>query len=356
MGVAAFLVSSLNSAAIQIKRDQVTADALVQARDALIGYAATHPTLPGSLPCPDLNNDGSADTTGQSCTAYIGRLPWKQLDLPDLRDGDGECLWYALSPVFRNALPATSRSPVSNPLNTNTTGQLSVFDNTGTLLPSPPNPVIVIIFSAGATLSTQDRTATAGPATICGGNNNAINYLDTAFGINNATGGGTATSFIAANASTTFNDKLLYITAAQFFPAINKRVLAEIRGLDQPPTSGLRNFYSSTLSYPWAATPVSLGNPVPFQTSGIIPYAVLSSTFITATNIWLTNNNWFSLTDYSIAPNFQPGTTYPQQCGVGGAGCLSVNGYVNSQALVTVGGLSAIVCTTNVSVTTCPYP
>ncbi len=358
MGVAAFLVGSLNSAAVQIKRDQVTANALAQAKDALIGYAATHPTLPGSLPCPDLNNDGSADTTGQSCVAYIGRIPWMQLGLPDLRDGNGDCLWYALSSVFRDALPAGSRTPSSNPLNSNTAGQLSIFDNTGTPLPSPPNPVIAIVFSAGAALGTQDRSATPGPATICGGNSNAINYLDTAMGINNATGGGTATSFIAANASATFNDKLLYITAAQFFPAINKRVLAEIRGLNQPPTSGLREYYLSNHYYPWAASPTSAGNPVALQNSGLIPYSdpSLASSFINSTNTWLTNNNWFPLVTYSVASLFQPATTYPQQCGIGGSGCLTVNSYSNSQAQVTVGGLSAIVCTTNGLVTTCPYP
>lgn len=354
MGITAFLVSSLNSNSLQIKRDAVTADALAKAKEALIGYAASHPTLPGSLPCPDSDNDGSANTSGQNCSAYIGRLPWKQLGLPDLRDGNGECLWYAISTVFRNALSVSSRTPASNPLNSNTVGQLNVYDSTGVLLPSPPNPVIAIVFSVGAPLGTQDRSAAPIPATVCGGNSNASNYLEAAFGIDNATGGGTATSFIAANASNTFNDKLLYITASQFFLSINKRVAAEIRGLDQPPTSGLREYYSLNQYYPWAATSSSFGSPVPSQTSGLIPYSSLS--FTTDTYKWLTNNNWYSIATYSIAPNFQQGTLYPQQCGTGGVGCLSVNGYVNAQAQITIGGISDIVCTINSSVAICPYP
>ncbi|BAN34413.1 conserved hypothetical protein, membrane or secreted [Sulfuricella denitrificans skB26] len=358
IGAAFMLASALNKASSQIGRDKITSVALAQAKEALIGYAASHPTLPGSLPCPDINNDGSGDTTGQNCTAYIGRLPSKQLGLPDLRDGNGECLWYALSRVFRNALPATSRSSTSNPLNSNTAGQLNVFDNTGTQFPSPPNPVIAIVFSPGAALGTQNRLA-AGAPTVCGGNNTAANYLDTATGINNATGGGTATSFISADASSSFNDKLIYITSSQFFPPIKKRVVAEIRGKNQPPTSGLRLFYNSPVNhyYPCAANAGSTGLQVTTPsclTSGSVPFADPSLSFDSATLIWLTNNGWFSLASYTVAPNFQSGTTYSQQCGVGGAGCLTVNNYTLSQAQVTVGGVSTIVCTTNSVVLSCP--
>jgi type II secretory pathway pseudopilin PulG len=357
IGAAFLLVSALNKANQQIERDKITAAALAQAKEALISFAATSATLPGSLPCPDTNNDGSGDNTGTNCTAYIGRLPWKQLKLPDLRDGSGECLWYALSPVFRNVLPAASRSPASNSLNNTTAGQLTVSDTSGIPLPTPPNPVIAVIFSTGTSLPGQNRAAVG--ATICGGNNNAANYLDTAAGISNATGGGTGTSFIAADASSTFNDKLIYITASQFFPSVNKRVVAEIRGLSQPPTSGLRKFYNTPTNhyYPCAANAGSAGSQVTTPTclnSGLIPFSVLS--FDSSTLIWLTNNNWFPLTSYAVAPNFMSGTLYPQQCGAGGAGCLTVNSYVNSQAQVTVGGISTIVCTINGKVTSCPYP
>lgn len=361
VGATAMLLRSLSSTTMRMERDKITANALAQAKEALIGYAASHPTLPGSLLCPDINNDGSSDISGQNCTAYIGRFPWQQLKLPDLRDGNGDCLWYALSPVFRNVFPASSRSPLVFPLNSNTLGQLNVFDNAGIQLPFPPNPVIAIIFSPGAPLNSQDRAATAGPSTVCGGNNNANNYLDSASGINNATGGGTATSFIAADMSATFNDKLLYITASQFFPSINKRVAAEIRGLDQPPTSGLRQYYVTNHYYPCAANAGSAGASVTTPsclTSGLVPNVDLASTYPLATKTWLTNNDWFSVSSYAVAPNFQQSTItiYPQQCGAGGVGCLTVNNYGNSQAQITTGGLSAIVCTINGTVTSCPYP
>src|SRR5262249_17835018 len=89
-----------------INNDKVTSAALVQARAALTGVAAgvnlTGAQRPGDLPCPDLNNDGTAEASCSTLVSRIGRLPWKTLGLPDLRDGAGERLWYAVSTNFKN--------------------------------------------------------------------------------------------------------------------------------------------------------------------------------------------------------------------------------------------------------------
>ena len=53
---------------------------------------------------------------------YIGRLPWRTLGLPDLRDSSGERLWYAVSRQF-------ARNPTcmpNCPLTSDTLGQLTV--------------------------------------------------------------------------------------------------------------------------------------------------------------------------------------------------------------------------------------
>ncbi|MGB8518322.1 MAG: hypothetical protein WCD45_10600, partial [Gallionella sp.] len=98
IGITSVLLSKLNSSAPNLSRQQQTTAALALAKDALIGRAASDANLPGSLPCPDNNDDGSADLlSGNDCTHYLGRLPWKSLGLADVRDGDGEHLWYALS-------------------------------------------------------------------------------------------------------------------------------------------------------------------------------------------------------------------------------------------------------------------
>ena len=85
------IVDGLNAAAAgaTLHREDVTALALQQAKEALIARAAFDLNHPGSLPCPDRDNDGVADLlAGNNCFSYIGRLPWKTLGLPDLRDAE----------------------------------------------------------------------------------------------------------------------------------------------------------------------------------------------------------------------------------------------------------------------------
>jgi hypothetical protein len=114
IGTAAWLAMTLSARAITSRRDLASERALAQAREALIVYAAGRPINasvgPGYLPCPDLDNDGWAESTcgsqsGDSGQAQrLGRLPWKTLGLPDLRDGHGERLWYAVSSKYKGLL------------------------------------------------------------------------------------------------------------------------------------------------------------------------------------------------------------------------------------------------------------
>lgn len=52
------LVRKLNVAATSSYRDQQTAYVLSQAKQALIGRSVSDGNRPGSLPCPDTDNDG----------------------------------------------------------------------------------------------------------------------------------------------------------------------------------------------------------------------------------------------------------------------------------------------------------
>src|SRR5215813_8083879 len=80
VGVSAIVFSFVTPAKTAIESDKKTAAALKQARDALIGRAAADQTIPGSLPCPDTDDDGSAELfAGNQCPAYLGRLPWRTL-------------------------------------------------------------------------------------------------------------------------------------------------------------------------------------------------------------------------------------------------------------------------------------
>ena len=95
-------------------RDRASERVLLEARAALIAHAVDRPidTLvgPGYLPCPDLDGDGWAESTcgslaGDSGQAQrLGLLPWKTLGLPELRDGHGERLWYAVATKYKGLL------------------------------------------------------------------------------------------------------------------------------------------------------------------------------------------------------------------------------------------------------------
>ncbi|MGB8434643.1 MAG: hypothetical protein WCE38_10320 [Burkholderiales bacterium] len=158
LGSIAFLVRGFTPASLQVERDKVTERALAQAKAALIGYAARDPNRPGSLPCPDpklvadgtpmgdgnLTWDGvstSAGTpfncTGSESSTRIGRLPWRTLGLPELRDGDGELLWYVVSPRFRAPNTSALNSDVSGDIETRTPTNQVIASNLVALVIAP---------------------------------------------------------------------------------------------------------------------------------------------------------------------------------------------------------------------------
>ena len=191
------LVGKLNEATLNPYHQERGMRALSEAKSALIGYAMTyaenHSGQPeGYLPCPDTDGDGSADPcTFSAGSSLIGRLPWRTLDLEPLRDGAGECLWYAVSGNFRAAATKTQLSSESN-------GLFEIQDDGGSLVvgSTANNRAVAVVFAPGLALANQDRSAATGPRTQCGSATSsdavedAANYLESAGGVNNATGAG----------------------------------------------------------------------------------------------------------------------------------------------------------------------
>lgn len=182
----------------ELEADRKTALALAQAKEALLGRAASD-NHPGSLPCPDTDDDGATQAfTGINCPSYIGRLPWRDLGLPDLRDGQGERLWYKLSRNFRDH---------ANPINATTTGTLSI-SGVGAM-----NGLTAIVFSPGAPLANQVRDLAH--------MNDLTAYLEgyaTAVDLNfNAAPGGP------------INDRLISISPIEIVNKAVPRVAAEMR-------------------------------------------------------------------------------------------------------------------------------
>lgn len=121
--VASAAALALSASSTEQHRQRASDRVLAQAREALLAYAADRPidarVGPGYLPCPDLDDDGWAEATCGSLSGHLGqeqrlgRLPWKTLGLPDLRDGHGERLWYAVSTRYKGLLNcAASRACV----------------------------------------------------------------------------------------------------------------------------------------------------------------------------------------------------------------------------------------------------
>jgi hypothetical protein len=251
------------------QRDNATASAMAQAKDALIGRAAIDDDRPGSLPCPDINDNGASPLfVGNHCPSYIGRLPWKTLRVGDLRDSAGERLWYALAPALRNDDSAQPINP-QKPLELTLDGSANIA---------------AIIFSAGAPLANQN-----------GRPGNAVaDYLDGS----NQDGDN---AYVSGPASGTFNDKTLAITRDDIFRTANQRVLAVIRGPDDNPAGspkmGLRHYHAVNGTFPWADSGIDGFGDVG-ATIGKLPYNEIELNAPLAPYSWLNPNGWLPLVIY----------------------------------------------------------
>ena len=289
------LTTAFGGRSVQNDFDAKTFPVLAAAKEALIAYAAANPNVPSRLPCPDTVDDGMQHCLGAGVD-QIGRLPWKTLGLPDLRDGSGECLWYAVSGGFAET------SPLTTPINSDTNGHFKVVDDASpsnnTLTGSTPDSLaIAVIFAAGPAFDTNDRTP-PGPPTRCGGNMNAANYLDTApNGVNNAVLAGSPPVFVAGTPSATFNDRLVYITPKEFFPRVERRIAAEIK-------KALQTYYLTNGSYPDANNYTPPYDCTASLTQGLLPFRAspgcASPTAWLPT--WLTDDLWHTVTYYTVDP------------------------------------------------------
>ena len=225
VGTAYLLLTEFNANYIQVKRQQETRESLLEARQALIGYAVLFPEIdaltpgdeidgPGYLPCPDITNDGTA---GSSCAlstgTSIGRFPYKTLETREYRDGNGERLWYVVSDIFRN-------NPKRIPLNSET-----ARDDTGEMSVNGIEHIAAVIFSPGVPQTGQQRE---------NDENDYTNYLEAIFTDSNAT-------IAPAN-----SDDFILLTTDELMQAVEKRVLGEVKLM-------LDDYIAQHNAYPWLA-------------------------------------------------------------------------------------------------------
>jgi len=392
-------VKALNNN-VQIDRDKITAAALAQAKEALIGYAITygdtHPgEVHGYLPCPDtsgtdIGGEGAAaGVCGAKDISVIGKLPWKTLELPPLRGGDNECLWYAVSGNYKN-------NPKTGLMNWDTNGVLRVYTPNGTtngtlLLTPSDNQAVAVIFAPGVALG-QSHTVISGTSS-CGGNYTAASYLDndTAHKINNAdiaTG-----KFIQQHQDRdtngkiiqTVNDQMIFITKQDIWNAMKKRrdFLNTLDAMTRSTAECIKKYattnnMAANKSLPWPAqiaisdyTDNTKYNDSDGLLAGRVPYKVNTARGQTGNTISGTSPDIFLLKDddptatptspaycasgwasiyhwwynwkehlfYAISENYQPTTSVTNACSINiGHRCVSVNNSGNYAAVVIFAG------------------
>jgi hypothetical protein len=355
----------------QQEADRLTGEALAQAKVALLGYATTYRERQGAgndqfgyLPCPDtvvsaIPEGNEESTCGARDVTSLGRLPWKSLGLPPLRDSAGECLWYAVSGNFK----AGTKTHLLN-WDSNALIEVLAPDGVTRLAGSTPtNRAAAVVFGPGSVLPGQDRSSLAG-TTTCSGNYTASNYLDTdpASGINNAALSATAnalSSVIAAlnpdqvaDVNHNFNDRLIFITAEEIWREVGRRSDFVSRLTD--PSTGVLGFAANCLAQqaiaagskqlPWAA-PVMLSNYHPdanyVQQSGSLAGRLpnVLSTCAGWPDIQRFWTNWKDHYFYVVAEPYQPGSPHSllaNPCDFGK--CLTVDGEGPFAAVVVFAG------------------
>jgi type II secretory pathway pseudopilin PulG len=222
--VAAFLIASainLTSAGVSNEREQRSANALRQAKAALIAYAASEQwqkykgqpsDQPGGLPCPDLDDDGSSEgATCSTALSRIGRLPWATIGAEDLRDASGERLWYAVSSNFRRLSGTTV-------INSDTPGLLAVTGK------APASDVVAVVIAPGEVVSGQDRILQ---------HNNHLAYLE-GVTLDSPVAGDSTFSTVGLPTSAA-NDRLVVITQSDLMAAVEPVVAARIARDINPP-------------------------------------------------------------------------------------------------------------------------
>lgn len=335
-------VTQLNANNIQAVRDEKTAKALIEAKKALLGYAVTVDlsgacastcARPGDLPCPDTDNNGEAQTSCNDATDRIGRLPWKSLGLGELRDGNGDRLWYAVSTNFKN-------NPKVMPLNNDTLGTINITDFGGLVSANATGTTgaVAVIFSPGTPLTRQDGAQQLRSDT---NTNIASHYLDNALGEDNAGFvDSTANGFVKgvvrnATGETILNDQLMVITQKDLFSAVDAKVLKEVKAAlsvyydvndyyPNPASFANINCLGATIGA--ACTADLLLNEGRIPATLLVPWDVTSILRAESNNNWFQQNGWREHVYYAVSPACTL-PLFPNCTGIGAT--LTLNGAIN---------------------------
>lgn len=387
LGVAAYLMKTLDAASLRAKQDAKTYQVLKEAKVALIAWAANHPNVPGMMPFPDRNGDGNYDGNSDCYTGFfqnsflLGQLPTVGQTNPcvapqtalggDWQDGQGNRLWYAVS---RNLVHdyEHGESPIINP------GMINPNPVTGFYAPTPylrqggttSYPWLKVLDRNGNLISDRVAAVIIAPGDPVGAQNrslatpNASEFLDSfkigAANYKNSDSALDDEDFImgedsrntSSNDNTfvqpyNFNDKLVYITIDELMAALEKRVGEQAR-------VSLKAYQDANGYYPYAA---KLGTMVMYSgeqnlLSGFLPVNpqkcsyIFPATLNCSQPIFDTNTSAITEVRYygnSVFTSFTPACTISSgnRCYCTGVGSCSNNTVTFSCGLANCGVIGA---------------
>jgi len=175
-------LSGLSLSSIKVNRDKQTLMKLKKAKQAVIDYAVTYSDRAagndyGILPNPEtfLNGDDGnmAGTVGAKNLNVVDWLPWRSLDIADLKDDSGTCLFYAVSGSYKSG----ARTDM---INEDNIGMFRVLNNDNTVVQggSVENQVVALVIAAGEILPGQTRAPTVSTSSCGRDYGNVSAYLE----------------------------------------------------------------------------------------------------------------------------------------------------------------------------------
>ncbi len=250
-------------------------EALQTAKQALINFASTHTLRPGSLPCPDFNNDGFADTIGINCQARLGWLPFRTLGIKDLRDTTGERLWYAVDQNHQ-------QSSLYTPFNSDTPISLLIDGNINAL---------AVILAPTTALNGQNGRVVNDYNTNGNANRDRRRYLEENNANNNF-------NIFSTTAAIALNDRLDWITPRELWPQIETRVIniAKNALLDYNTACGTVPNAAAFILNPSFTSQAGLNE-------GYFPFTSINGICTATFPAWFSGQNWPSLLYYANNPN-----------------------------------------------------
>ncbi len=374
-------VSFGSSSSEKNRRDRINEEVLQKAKEALIAYATAQKMtsltpMPGTLPCPDMDDDGISETSCGSASGStqqanrLGRLPWKTLGLDDLRDSAGERLWYAVSSKYKANTANVDLNP-STGLGTitlrNPSGAVMLDGTSANVYNADAGGAVAIVIAPGVPLQRQDDTVVQN-RTCLGGNCdpsgkclttpaaltpkcNPRNYLDIGLGEDNAnfidqnvSRAGNTNGFIMGPVvfaeTTIVNDRAVAIRYSDIMLPMQQRVAQEVKSC----FSAYAELSQNAKRFPWPTPICQQGGNSPgnkWEDSSSVLFGRVPDTPFAATATTGMSEQW-GATDcnidsgvgwwpawkkhvfYALAPAYAPSIVGPVMPCAGASSCLQV--------------------------------